>query len=140
MSFDTDKIRQALETHLKNTPGLGMPVAYDNARFTRPADGGAYVESRLMPNVPDGSMIGSSQYIERGIYQLTLCYPEGIGPGDSDLKAKLLRQRFARGTTVVKGDVATIVVSVPALRGGFNANGEWRVPLSVEWQAEVSGE
>lgn len=138
MSFDVDLIRQALERHLTDTPQLGLPIAYENVPFTRPADGGPYVESRLMLATPDSSMMGD-QYIERGIYQLTLCYPEGKGAGDSDSKAKLLRQRFARGTGVAKGGVVTTVTTVPALAASFNADGIWRVPVSVSWQAEVSG-
>jgi hypothetical protein len=140
MSFDIDSIRKAFESRLRDTSGLALPIAYENVNFTRPVDGGAYVESRLLPADPDGSMLGSEQYIERGVYQVTLVYPQGKGPGDSDSKAKLLRQRFARGTTLVKDGVSVVVTHVPALRAGFPADGQWRVPMSVRWQAEVSAQ
>jgi hypothetical protein len=131
-------IRQSLETYLAQTPGLNMPIAFENKSFTPPADGSGYVESRLMPADPDDAMLGSAIYIERGIYQVTLCYPEGKGPKDSDSKGDMLRKRFARGTFVEKDGITTNVVGVPALRAGFPSNGIWRVPLSVAWQAEVS--
>lgn len=130
-------IRQALELHLSNTEGLGLPIAFENVAFVRPADGSPYCESRLLPADPDDSMLGARTYIERGVYQVTLCYPQGKGPKDSDAKAQAIRNRFARGVTLTRNGIAVHLVGEPRVRAGFPDAGVWRVPVTVAWQAQV---
>jgi len=130
-------IRAALETHLAAMPGLGLPIAFENVDFVRPTSG-PYAESRTLIADPDGAQLGSLMFFERGIYQITLCYPSGRGTGDAETKAMQIRDWFSRGTTLVRSGIQTIIMEVPSVRAGFPDNGFWRMPVSANWQAQVS--
>ena len=131
-------IRGALETHLRDMPGLGLPIAYENAPFNPPVDGSAYVETRCLFAAPDDAQQGSLMFFERGVFQVTLCYPLSKGVGSSDAKAIAVRNWYARGTSLVRSGITTHVVDVPRIVSGISDNGIWRVPVSVNWQAQVS--
>ncbi len=131
------QIRRALEKHLAAlTPGV--PTAWDNVSFSPPADGSVYQEARFVPNEPNGEMMDSLTYIEQGFMQVALFYPQGKGPRDAENRVDALRTHFRRGTTLVEGGVSTIITRVPTVAAAVPADGQWRVPVTIYWQAQVA--
>lgn len=128
-------IRRALETHLKALPNLGFEIAYENVAFD--PKGNPYLESRLLPADPDDAMLTSKTYIERGVYQVTLVMPPGKGPGPAETLAAQLRDHYARGITLSRDGIDVNIVGVPSQGRGYPDNGNWRTPVSINWQAQV---
>lgn len=133
MSLST--IRKALEQRLAAmSPALA--TAYENAVFT-PVQGTAYQRVNLLPATPDNSIQGSGGYFERGIFQVTLCYPIGVGPATIEDRAQLVRAQFKRGTTMVQGAVAVLVIDTPSVSPAFIDGDRYCIPVSVPFQAQV---
>jgi len=131
------QIRRALEKHLASLDPP-VPTAWDNVGFSPPADGSVYQEARFVPNAPNDEMMDTLTYIEQGFLQVALFYPQGKGPRDADNRVDALRTHFRRGTTLTENGIDTIITGVPEVAAGLPVEGQWRVPVTIYWQAQVS--
>lgn len=133
----TEAIRRALETRLDAmTPQLA--TAFENVSYT-PVDGTPYQRANVLPATPDNSTKGAGMRTERGVFQVTLFYPEGVGSADAQARADAIVAWFKRGTSMTNGGVTTIVTHTPAKAGGFNKDGRYVVPVSIRYQADIFG-
>lgn len=131
-----DKVVQALEQRLAAfTPAIA--VVHENENYTPETDT-PYMKANTLPADPDNSEMGSKNYFERGIFQVTLFYPIGAGAGDARATAVALREHFKRGTTMTAGGVDVIAVKDPAIARGFNDGDRYVLPISVTFQAHLS--
>lgn len=129
-------IRKALEKHLAAmSPALS--TACENVSFA-PVTGVPYQRVNLLPNEPDNSAQGPGMYFDRGILQVTLCYPQGSGPAAAEARAQLVRDWFQRGTTLVEGDVSVIVTTTPRISRGEPDGDRFCIPVSVSYQAQIN--
>ncbi len=132
-------IRQALEQHLAAlpVPGGALATAYANASFV-PAAGVPYQRCALLPAEPDNAMQGTASYFERGVLQITLCYPLGQGPRAAEQMALALRTHFARGTTLaISQGMQVLVTHTPAIAPALLEPDRYTVPVSVRYQAQI---
>lgn len=134
--MSTASIRKALETRLA---ALSPAVAtqYEGVAF-QPVNGTPYQRANLLPGQPDNSEQGSQNYLEVGVFQVTLCYPLANGTGDVGARAELLRQHFKRGTTMTQDGINVIVIRTPAVAAGYPDGDRYKVPVSITYQAHVS--
>lgn len=129
-------IRRALEKKLALlSPTLA--TAYENAPYT-PIASTAYQRVNMLPATPDNSTMGSSTYFEHGLFQVTLCYPIGVGPATSETQAQLLRAHFKRGTSLVESGITVIVTDTPRVAPALLDGDRYTIPISVPWQAQIS--
>jgi hypothetical protein len=128
-------IRAAFEKRLK-TIASPLPIAYENVEFKRPASG-TFFEFFLMPATPVDAVMGSEFYFEVGIAQITLIFPGGKGAGPAEGKAQVVRELFPMNLTLVEDGISIIVTGTPAQARGYPDGGDWRVPVSVSWQAQI---
>ena len=129
-------IRKALELKLAAlVPSLA--TAFENAAFT-PVAGTPYQRVNLLPNTPDNSIQGSATYFERGLFQVTLCYPIGTGPSAAETQAQLTRAHFKRGTSMVNSGVTVIVTDTPRVSPAMIDGDRFCISISVPWQAQIS--
>lgn len=135
--MSTESIRKALEVRLAAL-APSIVTAYENVTFTPPAADVAYQQAFLLPGQPDNSEMGSTNYFDVGVFQVTLCYPIGNGPGAAQARAELLRLHFKRGTSLVQDGITVIVMRTPAVAGGFRRDDRWCVSVSITYQAHIS--
>lgn len=129
-------VRRALEQRLDALiPALA--TAHENEVYT-PTPGTPYQRINLLPNIPDNSIMGARTYFERGIFQVTLCYPVGVGPATIDARAQALRAHFKRGNSMLESGVMVLVTDTPRISGGFSDKDRWCVPVSVSFQAQIT--
>lgn len=129
-------IAQALESRLAAfTPAIA--IAYENLPFA-PVTGTPYLKANLLPASPDNSEMGSKNYFERGILQITLLYPNNAGAGVARAKAVAIREWFKRGTTLTASGVNVTVTNDPAIAPGFNDGDRYVLPISINYQAHIS--
>ena len=129
------KIRAALEKQLATIAPV-LATAYENM-LLNPALGVPYQRSNLLPNKPADGQISGNLYFERGIYQVTLCYPMGVGPGQAEARAQLVKDAFKRGTSLVEGAVTVIMTNAPSVSGAMIDGDRFCIPVSIYYQAQV---
>lgn len=128
-------IRKALEKRLAAL-SPAMATAYENVEFT-PVVGTPHQKAELLPAEPGNEVMGSATYFERGIFQVTLCYPKGTGPAAAEARAQLIRAHFKRGTTMIESGVSVIVTSTPKQHPAQPDNERYNIPISVYYQAQI---
>lgn len=130
------KIRAAFETRLA-TLSPALATAYENGSYA-PVAGTPYQRVNLLPNTPEDAVLGSKIYFERGIFQVTLCYPVGNGPGTAEARAQLVKDLFKRGTSMTQSGLIITVMRAPSAAPAFIDGDRYCIPLSVRYQAQVS--
>jgi hypothetical protein len=129
-------ISRALEKKLALlTPALA--TAYENKDFT-PVNGTAYQKANLLPATPDNQTIGSGYYKERGVFQVTLCYPQNANALDARTRAELLKAHFERGTTMVESGLTVIVTLTPSIAPAFIADARYCMPVSIFYECDIN--
>ncbi len=128
-------VRRALEKHLDTLTGLA--TAFENGNYV-PVTDTPYQRVNLLPAAPDNSIQGTVTYFERGVFQITLCYPLGNGAGAAEARAGLTRGHFWRGTVMVESGIRVLVTTTPRIAPGFQDDDRWCIPVSVTYQAQVS--
>lgn len=129
-------IRKALEKQLQTiTPSIS--TAFENVAFT-PTPGAPYQRVNLLPNTPDDAQIGSAVYFERGIFQVTVCYPIGNGPAACEARAQLIKNAFKRGTSAVESGVTVIIMNAPSVSSAMIDGDRFCIPVSMRYQAQVA--
>lgn len=128
-------VRAAFEKKLATlTPVIS--IAYENAAFT-PVATAPYLKVSLLPNTPDNSVMGQGSYFERGIFQVSACFPLGAGTGLADDKAQAIRNHFKRGVTMVESGVTVIVMDTPKVAPAMIDGDRYSIPISMSYQAQI---
>jgi hypothetical protein len=126
-------IRQAFEKRLSLlSPALS--TAHENVQFT-PLPGTPYQRVNLLPAAPDNSIQGGASYFERGLFQITLCYPQGVGAGAAEAQSQLLRTHFKRGSALLESGLTITVIETPKVAPARLEGDRYEIPISVAFQA-----
>jgi hypothetical protein len=129
-------IRKALEVKLA-AMSPAVATVYENTEYT-PVAGTPYQRANLLPAEPDNSTQGSTYYREQGIFQVTLCYPQKVGPGTALARAEALRTHFKRGTTMEKDGLTVIVMRTPNIMPAYIEADRYCIPVSIQYQCDVN--
>lgn len=125
-------IRRAFENRLlAMAPALA--TALQNAKF-EPVLGTPYQRLYLLPAEPATVDIGLATTDERGIFQVSLCYPQEKGPGAAEARAELIRQHFSVGTEMIESGLRIRVTRKPAIAAGIPDGAWWMVPVSIRYR------
>lgn len=133
--MSTAIVRAALETALDGmTPALA--TAWENELFVPPTAPTPYQSVALVPGDPQNREYGA-RYLEHGFMQVTLKYPRNAGTGNAEARAKLIRDRFYRGSSWTSGTVTVIVSHTPSIHAGFADGDRWCVPVRIRYFAHI---
>jgi len=128
------KVRAGLETALA-AMSPAITTAYENKVFAG-VPGTAYQRVNVLFAEPLNEEMTAS-YTERGIMQVTLCYPADTGPGAAVARAELIRTTFKRGASFTASGVTTRIVRTPEIRPAFNDADRFCVPVTIRFEASV---
>ena len=126
-------IRRALEKRLAAL-SPSMPTAWDNVEFDPAANPTGYQRANLLPAATDNPTLSQVRKIERGIFQVTLFYPERAGAGDAEARAQLLRNHFPAGLVLTEGGIKVRIVRTPSVAPPMPEPGWYAVPISIRYQ------
>jgi hypothetical protein len=129
-----DAVKAALEGQL-NTMTPALATAWENSDFA-PTVGTPFQAVNLLPAEPDNPVYGSN-YQERGLLQVTLNYPVGKGAKDAIARAKLIRESFQRGLSLVKSGITTTIERTPEIGPGSSEGPWYQLPVRVRFYANV---
>lgn len=128
-------IRAALEVRLAAlTPALA--TAYENAAYT-PVAGTPYQRVNLMRAQPNNPEAGRFQQAQ-GIFQVTLEYPQNVGPSVVEARAKLVADWFYRTLSLTASGVVVTITNASYIMAGFVDGDRWAVPVRVFYRANIS--
>jgi hypothetical protein len=128
-------IKTALESKLNAlTPALS--TAWEGVPFT-PVSGTPYQSVNLLPSDTVNPSIGDGHYREKGIFQVTLCYPANAGTKTATQRADLLCTHFKRGTTITNSGINVLIHKTPAKSQFITDGDRIRIAISIYWQADI---
>lgn len=128
-------IRAALETRLAAmTPALS--TAYENVAFT-PVAGAPYQRVSLMRAQPANPEAGRFQQAQ-GIFQVTLEYPQNVGPSVAEARAKAVADWFYRSLSLTSGGITVMVNRASYIMAGFVDGDRWAVPVRIFYLANIA--
>ena len=128
-------IRSLLETALAAmTPAVS--TSFENAPFT-PVVGTPYQRAHVMFSEPDAIEMGNTHHRERGIFQITLCYPLNAGPSAAAARAEAIRKVFYRGRTLSGSGVSVIIERHPEVAPAITEDDRYVLPVKVRFYANI---
>lgn len=129
-------IRPALETALNAmSPALG--TAFENGPVYVPATGTPYQRVNLILAEPSNNE-NNRYHMERGFLQVTLCYPQGAGPGAAAARAELIRATFYRGASFVSGSVTVTIDRTPEIAPAQIVDDRYVIPVRIRFYAHIT--
>jgi hypothetical protein len=130
-------IRQALETAVAAiTPKIDSD--FENSGYA-PKPKVPYQVVTLIPAVPENPTLGSIFVRERGLLQIVLRYPIGVGPQSAAGRAELVKATFFQGASFVKSFVTVITDKTPQVAPGFTDADRWCVPIRIPYFCNIPG-
>lgn len=131
-------IRAVFEVALAAIPG-GLDAdstVWENV--DKPSTGAPYQAAYLLPAEPDNPEMGDG-YIQRGIFQVNLFYPQGKGWLEISQQAERIRAAFPRGLALQNGSVIVTVLFTPEVAPGRAEDDLYFMPVKVRWSAQFFG-
>ena len=128
-------IRRLLEVRLNANAG-GLPIAFENVPY-QPTQGTAYQRCTLLPAQSDNPTMGTAHYRQPGIFQVSLFYPQSVGPASASARAEALRAIFPRGLSLEDAGVRVLVASTPSISSGNNVEGWFTLTVSIPFTADI---
>lgn len=128
-------IARALEKRLSTlTPKLD--VAPENGTY-QPKTGVPYMATNMLFAPTLTRDLKETQHEERGIFQVTVCYPSGTGAVQARAHAEAVRTHFQAGLRLVEQDVTVEVLGKPNANPAIPADGWYCVPVSVTYKVII---
>jgi hypothetical protein len=126
-------IQAALEKHLATlTPPLA--TAYENTAFA-PVTGTPYQRVHMLVNRPVDRSLSNDMKEERGIFQVSLFFPQGQGRGAAQQRAQAIQDLFAPVQFLTEGTTTVSIYDPPHIAGGSPDGDRWHLPVSVYWRS-----
>jgi len=130
----TEKIRAALEAHLNSMPAIS--TAWENANFD-PVIGTPYQRVNMLYAEPNDLTMGATRRREIGIFQITLCYPEGNGSVSAHDRFDLVVTHFKRGTVLSFSGANVLITKTPRKTTLGNIDGFYTVIASISYSSDI---
>lgn len=124
------KVRAALEIAL-NAMSPALATAWENRPFT-PVIDTPYQRVHLLTADPDNPEMGNG-YTEQGILQITLFYPDKVGPAATDARIELIRATFKRGNSFTNSGIVTTILNTPSRSPSYNDGEFYATPVKIRF-------
>lgn len=125
-------ISAALE---KKLAALGpFATAAENVVYA-PVNGTPYQILNLLINNPVDHAVNFDINEQRGIFQISLMYPLGVGRGAAQYRAQAISAHFAPAQDLIEAGTKVEIRQTVKIGQGYEDEGRWRVPVSVYWNS-----
>lgn len=130
--MNPNTIDAALESHLLTLPGAPS-IAWEDVAFTPKVDQ-AYLQVHQLRNTTIEHGIANDVREDRGILQVTVVHPAGMGKVKALEIAQSVAELFPAGLVLSLGSHYLFCDKHPAIASGYPDEGWYRVPVSINWQ------
>ena len=124
-------IRAALEAALASL-APAIDTAWQNVPYT-PVTGRPWQAVYLLPVAPHNYSMGDGSRQERGVFQVSLMYPQGQGSAAAGARAEMIAALFRRGASFTKGGITVQVERTPEIADGREDGDRWMVPVKIRY-------
>ncbi|NID14397.1 phage tail terminator-like protein [Luteibacter yeojuensis] len=132
-------VRRAIETRLAQWAAARTPalrIAYENVAFT-PVNGETYLRGFLLPAATGSNDLAGQHRVYRGVYQINVVAPIGLGPGAVEGIADELATLFPLNLRMtVAGFTAQVIAPATAAQGGQDES-TFVLPVSFQYRADT---
>ena len=126
-------IQAALESRLYGiSPAIS--TAWQNVEFA-PVIGTPWQQVTLLVNTPVDHAVTLDVTEQRGVLQVTLYYPGGVGTATALARANAVATRFAPPQSLISGGTTVEILSTPQIGSGLALDGWWGIPITVPWRS-----
>ncbi|WP_426287546.1 phage tail terminator-like protein [Luteibacter sp. E-22] len=132
-------VRRAIETRLAawaaaRTPALR--IAFEDVPFT-PANGETYLEVFMLPAATGSDDLAGVHRVYRGVYQINVVTPSGVGPGPAEAIADELTALFPLNLRMAVGGFTAQVVTPATVAKGEPDPPTYTQPVSFQYRADT---
>lgn len=120
----------ALEERLKTMPGL-PDVNWPNGGYKPGND--LYLDVQFVQNVPE-RITTQDRHRQQGLMQVTVAVPENSYSSAARQMADSLINHFPTDLALPAGSETVRIYRRPNSGGGFNSEGEWRLPVTIPFE------
>ncbi|MBX9754536.1 MAG: DUF4128 domain-containing protein [Pseudomonadaceae bacterium] len=138
--MSTTIVRSALEGRLKvwaaaRVPAL--PVAWQNAPFDPPADGGVYLRAFTMPATTDSEDLAGVMRAYTGVFQISIVAAAGSGTTLSNAIADELAALFPNNLPLIKSGLSVYVRTPCSTSASIADDTTSTTPVSFSYRADT---
>ena len=124
-------IQKALAKKLEAVAALlGVPVAWENTKFT-PPQSGIYLEEDFLPAENEDIFVQGTKAVRRGIYQVTVVYPLDKGTQAARSLADNIAEAFPNNAVLAAGPL--FVNGFADVFSGIPDDTAYRIPVSIPY-------
>lgn len=131
-------IRSAIESRLSAWAAAQSPalrVAWQKVPFT-PVVGEKHLRGYLLPAETDDLTLGADVKTFSGIYQVSVCAPDGSGPAAAETLGEQIIALFPANLQLVKSGITTVIVRTPSMGPIQDEPGIIVIPISIRYRAD----
>lgn len=133
-------IRAALESRLSAWAAAQsppIPISWQNIPFA-PPNQARYLRAFLLPAETQDHAVTNDVTTYAGVFQVSVCVPDGSGAGAAELLVEALTVQFAAGTLIVRSGLSVLVSRTPSSAPAMQEPGLFVVPVSIRYRADVT--
>ena len=113
---------------------LGVPMAYENVAFTKPANFGTFIEMFIVPAITLNATVDGTRQREHGLMQINIHTRQGVGTAQADSVLAAIKAAFP--AVPKTGNVS--IESVPSAKSALVSPDGYRVvPVVIPYRLEV---
>ena len=129
-------IRRAFESRLSTwAAAQSLPVAWQNVSFSPPSS--AYLRAFLLPADTDSRDLAGQHREYRGVFQVSICLPEGEGPGAGEALVSALDALFPPSAPMLINGLQVYVVRPMSAAPALQEPDRYVIPVSCEYRANT---
>lgn len=128
-------VRIALEQRLVDWAlQNALPFRAENTGGDKPAQ---FVRGTLLPGRTISLDLTGRHKKYTGLYQVDLCMPQGVGPGDTAALIASLEAEFPNDTYIVEAGVRVLILEPVSAAPGRNDDTHYVTPCSIPYRADT---
>jgi hypothetical protein len=128
-------IRAALEVALKAIDPM-MATAYENTTFNAPDAATPYQRVNIIWARPANISMGGD-YLEEGIFQVSLMFPLQAGTANCETRGKLIRDTFKRAAAFTNMGFRVTITRTPEISSGTPDGDRWYQPVKIPFSSFI---
>lgn len=128
-------IARALEKRL-GTLTPAVDIAGENGTYTVKT-GVPYQALAFLPAETQTLDVRQQNDLERGIFQVMVCYPSATGPVQARTRAQMIRDHYSPGFLPAESGLKVEIIGKPSIGPAQTVTGWYCIPVRIKYKAVI---